>query len=276
MNRTIALLIAVIGLAPSPARGQGAYSTDKDGCIVGRPCAYGIPQAPPQGAYSVDADGCVVGQPCPWRGWKTEKRTADTETIDERSGNRYSKHRNPDGTTDVYGSNTNTGSQWEKHLDPAHGVQSDHNKRGEVSVERLAPPFGRPQAFAPNFEPSFAPDATPTVAFEPSIHDRQIERSQNLNGRIGVTREPRAGHRVAGGGTAVTESTADAEQQEAWERFVREQQSEHERLAGLGVVLSNMDSQSLVTAARTAARQRCATEPGEAERAACLQQADRK
>src|SRR5258705_13912051 len=110
--RTKLFLAAFCALLPTLAFGQGVapYSVDADGCIVGRPCAFGVPLPPPNtGIYSVDADGCVVGQPCPYRGWRNNKSTT---TVDRPSGNVYQTKRNADGTTDTLGFNPNTGARW--------------------------------------------------------------------------------------------------------------------------------------------------------------------
>jgi hypothetical protein len=128
-----------LALLPSLAFGQ---SVDRDGCISGQPCAYGVPlPAPAQGMYQVDSDGCLVGQPCPYRGWRKATKTSERTFSD----NIYlpTKH-NPDGSSDVVGSNPHTGAQWDQHYEPNLGLQSGHRKGGQPWTGRLVPPFGNP------------------------------------------------------------------------------------------------------------------------------------
>src|SRR5579864_9042358 len=138
-------LTALCALLPSLVFGQANYSVDKNGCIVGLPCAHGVPLPPPpnQSSYAVDGDGCVVGQPCPWR--PTTKTT-----VDWQSGNVYRTIHNPDGTTDVFGSNSRTGSRWDQHKDPRDNLQFGHNKLGE----EWAAPLRRPAPYEADWTPN--------------------------------------------------------------------------------------------------------------------------
>lgn len=257
-------LVVVLVLSPSLAYGQAIYSVDKDGCIVGQPCAFGVPLPPPKlPIYTVDADGCVVGQPCPWRGWRVIPKTKTT--IDWLSGNQYETTRNPDGTTDVVGTNRLTGSRWDQHLDPATNSQSGHNKRGQF----FSAPLTMPAHDATVNENSMSDFGTPqTFVFEPSEHDRWLADWWNKDKAKGGTQD-----------SSMQSSTQDdmsaGDERRAFiDAYTREEARQKQK--DIGRVLANMQPGSLAVAARAAARQRCLTIPDEETRNACLKDAESK
>lgn len=240
-------------LLPTVVFGQGSsYSIDKDGCISGRPCAFGVPLPPPdQGIYAVDKDGCVVGQPCPWRGWRTITPTSSTkETTDWRSGNVYQTKRNPDGTTDVFGSNRSTGSLWEQHIDPNANFQYGYNNRGQFWAAPLSAPAS-----------NGAIDWPPNVVFAPN---EQWRTRLNF-----VPTPPLLKPSISPTGSANFET-----EQKIRDDYARRKQDEQRAI--IGRIMSRMQDGSIVEVARAAARQRCLKLQDENARDACMRDADRK
>jgi hypothetical protein len=231
-------------LLPWAAFGQGTVVTDADGCVHGRPCAYGVPlPAPNQGTYIVDTDGCVSGQPCPWRGWRSKGYTT---TTDPMSGNVYQKQRNADGTTDVLGSNARTGSQWDQHYDPGQGLQSGHNKDGQTWTAPLVQPFGK------TLSPSFDFGAGPPNSLDESGEGVRAQLKQ----------EPDA---------APSAPSINETQRQAFEAEVARQEAERRDMVMRALVLSRMQPGVLAeAAARAAAQRRCSAITNVSAREACL------
>jgi hypothetical protein len=227
-------------LLPALAFGQ---SVQVDGCISGRPCAFGLPLPPPTNTdtYGVDADGCVVGQPCPWRAW----RASGSTTTDRLAENVYRTRRNADGTTDVFGSNARTGSQWDQHIDASRNLQFGHNKVGQLWT-------------APLNTPSYATDEPMEVVFAPSEHDRWLEDWWKKVSKA----------------KSVPPSPPDFDEQKFKDEYAREPQRQ------LSVFTARMKFRmqdgSIVQAARTAARQRCLALTEVNARGACMKDADQK
>ena len=238
-----------------------AQSIRADGCISGQPCAYGVPLPPPnQDTYSVDADGCLVGQPCPYRGWRTSTKTADSP-----SDNFYLVKHNFDGTTDVVGSNSRTGAQWDQHYDPNLGVQSGHNKAGQSWTGRLVPPFGT----ASTSPVGFAPDEPLNSVYEPSDRDRSQADNLSTGGR--VESKPMR--------SSVSQGIASFDERKFLDNYARQLAAQEEARRDaltMAVIKSRMRPEFLVEAARAAARQRCLAVADEAQRTACLREANQK
>jgi hypothetical protein len=70
-------------------------------------------------------------------------------TLDENSGNLYRTRRNFDGTIDMYGSNSSSGSRWEQHYDPLNNLNGDGGKMEPFGQRTLFNPRRRPQTSAP-------------------------------------------------------------------------------------------------------------------------------
>jgi hypothetical protein len=248
-------------LLPAVAAGQGSYAVDANGCIVGRPCAFGVPlPAPTQGTYAVDGEGCVIGQPCSWRGWRTD--TTKT-SIDRTSGNVYETTRHPDGTTDSKNFNLRTGSIWDQHTDARTNVEYGHDKSGRFwSAPLTAPRFDAPETSAPG------PDILlPTNELEPSAHDIWLKNWWNSRGQP-----------LASNFNGQDWSTANgAEQrQQLFEAYAQEAATQRERDHDISAVLSRMQPGSLAAAARSVAHDRCVALPNEIERASCIEAANKK
>jgi hypothetical protein len=255
---TRVLLAALCLLLPSLASSQGVKIVDAEGCISGRPCAYGIPlPKPDRPIYQIDGEGCVVGDPCPWRGWRANRETEESRSrVDPRSGNSYLTTRNPDGTTDVRGYNANTGSHWDQHIDPGARSQSGHNK------------FGQPWAAGLGIVPEqprgpWVLDHEPTVVIEPTEFEKRREaffgRPMNSPSSDSSTDRGLIG-KPGGQPLSDDELLLSAEAQRQRERELSTQG-----------VLMKMQPASLVEAARAASRQKClALADGEA-RTSCLE-----
>jgi hypothetical protein len=239
------VLSALCALLPSVALGQGTYAVNKNGCIVGLPCAYGVPLPPPpnQAIYAVDGDGCVIGQACPWR--PTTKTT-----IDSQSRNVYSTRHNMDGTTDVFGSNPFTGSQWDKHIDPRLNLQTDHNKFGQ---ERVSPLHTSMHNDTTGWAPSFVTE--PVEYGHP--------RRQPWSNAGAVEREP------ASASSAQETGTSDG-------LDIAEYLAQQERYAAMAIITSQMRPGSIAEAARAAARQRCVAVADANARTACVAAANER
>ena len=156
ISRTVLGVVFFCASIPSLAFAQGTYVVDASGCIVGRPCAHGVPLPPPkQGVYAVDADGCVIGQPCPWRGLQH----TTTPPTDRRSGKfELDERRIPRGSRDVDWFNDDTGSLWDR---------------------RLAPPF----ASTPTAAFRFGTTQPLNFVFEPSERELDSSTREILSGR---------------------------------------------------------------------------------------------
>jgi len=228
-------------LLPVLAFGQ---SVQVDGCISGRPCAFGVPLPQPTNTdtYGVDADGCMVGQPCPWRAW----RASGSTTTDRPAENVYRTRRNTDGTTDVFGSNARTGSKWTQHYDPNRNLQSGTLKDGRPwGPARLAPPFGN----GPDRAFDFGLDEPPNVVYEPSEqHDRRMEELSALD---------------------------EQKQFNEYARLAAEARVQRDRLT-MALIKSRMQPGVLVDVARAAARQRSLALTDVNARDACMKDADQK
>jgi hypothetical protein len=252
-----------VALFPVMALGQGVApytAVDADGCIVGRPCASGIPQPPPKiNIFSIDADGCVVGQPCVFREWRNTNKSLTT--VDALSGNAYETRRNSDGTTDVSGFNTRTGSRWEQHIDPGLNLQFGRDKFGKPWVAPLTgPTFGMPadNTLGP------ATDEPLNVVYEPSEHERWQKDWWATGGTMKTKSAP---------SSSAQSSTIEEEQ--TLDEYIRERTLLEQR-ASIALVLSRMQPGQLAAAAKAAARERCLGLTNVNARQECINNAEQK
>ena len=267
MKRQQTALVArfVVGLLvwlPSVAFAQGIKIVDAEGCIVGQPCANGVPLPAPtnKGIWQIDTDGCVVGEPCPWRRQRPKLEDNTTTTVDW-ADNILRTTRNADGTTDIVGFNPRTGSKWSQHLRP------DENR--QFGVDKLGRPFSAPITTpALSRDPSSGPksawraDFAPSIVFQPSANDTWLEEwwRRPLNGPFDSP-TTRNSLRALSSDISIEE--------QALQEAAREG-------ALLSLVLSQMRPGSLAEAARATARQRCLPLTDVKALNACLAEADRK
>jgi hypothetical protein len=257
------VLGVLFALLPLIAFGQGVapYTVDADGCIVGRPCAYGVPLPPPNmGVYSVDADGCLVGEPCPYRGWRNKNNTAKT-TVDPRSGNVYETKHKTDGTTDVFGSNARTGSKWEQHIDPSLNLQFGRDKFGKPWVAPLTSPSSSETA-----DNAFGPETDEPLGlvYAPSEHEYWQKEWWATGGTMKAKSAP----------SSSAESSA-VDDQQSFDEYVRER-AQREYTASVALIVSRMQPGLLAAAAKAAARERCLGMTDGNARQECINIAEQK
>ena len=191
---------------------------------------------------------------------ETDKPTATTH---DRSGNIYWTQKHLDGSTDVFGSNPRTKSNWSQHIDPARNLQYGVNKLGQFWQAPLTTPGFKGTDAIPPVGGFASPDfLTPSVILQPNAHDLWLEdwRNRPFDGPFRGGDAPYA---------APTEPTLTP----AEEAAARELAESRQRDAMLGVVLSRMQPGSLADAARAAARARCEREQDQNKRNSCLAKA---
>ena len=258
------LVVGVLGWLPSVAFAQGIKIVDADGCIVGRPCANGVPlpALTNKGIWQIDTDGCVVGEPCPWRRQRQKPEDNTTTTVDW-AGNIRHTTRNADGTTDQVGLNPRTGSEWTHHWRPDENLQFGVNKLGRpFSAPITTPALSRGPSSGP--VSAWQADVGPRILYQPSANDTWLAEwwRRPLNG-------PFDSQGASRNSLGAVPSDVSIEEQVLSRQAAREG-------ALLGVVLSQMRPGSLAEAARAAARQRCLPLTDGKALNACLVEADRK